>query len=81
MLLLVNLVVVLGNDAIGLSTGTAVRISLLSAALWWAGFTIIPFVGLRNRAPVHTPDSEGRNWSSGARAAVHHAPASSGTTR
>ena len=61
-LLLVNLVVVLGNDAIGLSTGMAVRISLLSAALWWAGFTIIPFVGLRNRAPVHTPDSEGRNW-------------------
>jgi UMF1 family MFS transporter len=31
----------------------AVRISLLSAAVWWAGFTIIPFVGLRNRPPIN----------------------------
>ncbi len=52
-LLVINLVVVLGNDAIGLSTGMAVRISLLSAAVWWAGFTIIPFVGLRNRPPIN----------------------------
>ena len=37
----------------GSSTGMAVRISLLSAALWWAGFTIIPFVRLRNRPPVN----------------------------
>jgi UMF1 family MFS transporter len=48
-LLVVNLAIVLGNDAIGLSTSMAVRISLLSAAIWWAGFTIIPFMGLRNR--------------------------------
>ena len=53
LLLVINLVVVLGNDAIGLSTGMAVRISLLSAAVWWAGFTIIPFVRLRNRAPIN----------------------------
>ena len=52
-LLVINLVVVLGNDAIGLSTGMAVRISLLSAAVWWAGFTIIPVVGLRNRSPIN----------------------------
>jgi UMF1 family MFS transporter len=52
-LLVINLVVVLGNDAIGLSTGVAVRISLLSAAVWWAGFTIIPFLGLRNRPPIN----------------------------
>jgi MFS transporter, UMF1 family len=52
-LLVINLVVVLGHDAIGLSTGMAVRISLLSAAVWWAGFTIIPFVGLRNRPPIN----------------------------
>jgi UMF1 family MFS transporter len=53
LLLVINLVVVLGNDAIGLSTGMAVRISLLSAAVWWAGFTIIPFVRLRNRPPIN----------------------------
>ena len=36
----------------GLTEGMAVRISLLSAALWWAGFTFIPFLGLRNRPPA-----------------------------
>jgi UMF1 family MFS transporter len=50
-LLLLNLVLVLGHDAFGLSKGMSVRISLLSAAIWWAGFTIIPVVRLRNRAP------------------------------
>ena len=29
----------------------AVRLSLLSAAVWWAGFTIIPFLRLRDRPP------------------------------
>ena len=59
LLLVVNLALVLGNDAIGLSTGMAVRISLLSAALWWAAFTIIPFVRLRNRPPVNVLDEPG----------------------
>ena len=36
----------------------AVRISLLSAALWWAGFTVIPFLGLRDRPPVDVVDAE-----------------------
>jgi UMF1 family MFS transporter len=35
----------------GLTEGMAVRISLLSAAVWWAGFTFIPFRGIRNRPP------------------------------
>lgn len=56
-LLLVNLAMVLGHDAIGLDQELAVRLSLLSAALWWAGFTIIPVVRLtdhpaRNLEPV-----------------------------
>jgi MFS transporter, UMF1 family len=59
LLLVVNLAVVLGHDAIGLSTGFAVRISLLSAALWWAAFTIIPFVRLRNRPAVNVEIKEG----------------------
>jgi len=58
-LLALNLVVVLGNDALGLSTGLAVRISLLSAAVWWAGFTIIPFVRLRDRDPRHVVGPDG----------------------
>jgi MFS transporter, UMF1 family len=48
LLLAVNLVVVLAHGAIGLDKELAVRISLLSAALWWAGFTFIPFLRLRD---------------------------------
>ncbi len=54
LLLAVNLVIVTKPDLVGVDTETAVRISLLSAALWWAVFTIIPVVGLwslRGNAP------------------------------
>ncbi|MDQ6686531.1 MAG: MFS transporter [Actinomycetota bacterium] len=50
-LLALNLMIFLGHDSFGLSKGLAVRISLLSAALWWAGFTVIPLLRLRNYAP------------------------------
>jgi len=50
-LLLVNLVVVQGGPSLGLDKELAVRLSLLSAALWWAGFTLIPLRRLRNYAP------------------------------
>jgi UMF1 family MFS transporter len=36
------------DEKIGISQGMAVRISLLSAGLWWGVFTIIPVVGLRD---------------------------------
>jgi UMF1 family MFS transporter len=52
LLLAANLALVSFAPAFGLSTGLAVRLSLLSAALWWAGFTLIPYVGLRNRPPA-----------------------------
>jgi UMF1 family MFS transporter len=50
-LLLLNLVVYTFHDAVGLGQAMAVRLSLLSAALWWAAFTLIPLVRLRNYAP------------------------------
>ena len=43
----------------GLSEGMAVRISMLSAALWWAGFTFIPFLKIRNRPPEHVVPETG----------------------
>jgi UMF1 family MFS transporter len=52
LLLAINLCMVTAHGTIGLSTEGAVRISLLSAGLWWGGFTIIPFLGLRDRPPV-----------------------------
>ncbi|GLX93786.1 MFS transporter [Herbidospora sp. NBRC 101105] len=49
LLLVVNLGLFLNAEAIGISTGTAVRLALASAGLWWGGFTIIPLLRLRNR--------------------------------
>lgn len=49
LLLALNLGLVSGHDAVGMSTEAAVRISLLSAGLWWAAFTIIPYRRLRDR--------------------------------
>ena len=60
LLLVVNLVMFLFHDSFGMSEGLAVRLSMLSAAVWWAAFTIIPFRGLRNREPTHVvPESGG----------------------
>jgi len=52
LLLALNLGLVSGHDALGISTETAVRISLLSAGLWWGGFTIVPYLRLRDRPPA-----------------------------
>jgi UMF1 family MFS transporter len=47
LLLALNLVIVSKPDLIGVDKGMAVRISMLSAGLWWALFTLIPVLGLR----------------------------------
>jgi UMF1 family MFS transporter len=52
LLLAVNLAMVALAGKLGMTTEMAVRLSMLSAALWWAGFTIIPYLGIRNREPV-----------------------------
>ncbi|RYP87101.1 MFS transporter [Nocardioides guangzhouensis] len=58
-LLAVNLAVVTLTP-FGLSTAMAVRLSMLSAAVWWAGFTFIPYLRLRNHPPQHVvPESGG----------------------
>ena len=48
LLLVVNLGMVLGHGALGLDKELAVRLSLLSASLWWAVFTVIPVLRLRD---------------------------------
>jgi UMF1 family MFS transporter len=57
LLLTLNLVLVLGHDAFGLDKAMAVRICLLSAAVWWAAFTVIPYRGLKDR-PAVNPEPE-----------------------
>jgi UMF1 family MFS transporter len=48
-LLLLNVAAVLMKDSLGMSTGEVARYSLVSAGVWWAGFTTIPLLTLRNR--------------------------------
>ena len=61
LLLLANLVLYGARDSLGLSTGEAVRISLLSAGLWWALFTLVPLRRLTARTPrpVHARPGRG----------------------
>ncbi|MGC0317147.1 MFS transporter [Kitasatospora acidiphila] len=50
LLLIANLALFEGHDALGVSSGTAVRICLASAGLWWALFTLVPLFRLPSRA-------------------------------
>ena len=43
LLLVLNLLLVLRAEQIGISTEMAVRLSLLSAGVWWGGFALITF--------------------------------------
>ena len=52
LLLAANLALVLSAERLGISRGLAVRISLLSAGLWWGGFALITFSRLKTRAPA-----------------------------
>jgi UMF1 family MFS transporter len=52
LLLLLNVAAVLSADTLGLSTADVARYSIASAALWWAGFTTIPLLLLRDRPPL-----------------------------
>lgn len=48
-LLAANLVLFSKAESLGLSSGQAVRISLVSAGVWWAVFTLIPLLTLKRR--------------------------------
>ncbi len=39
---------------LGVALGQAVRISLASAGVWWAIFTLIPLVSIKSRRPIKT---------------------------
>lgn len=52
LLLAFNVAAVLYHDQLGLSKGEVARYSIVSAGLWWAGFTTLPLLRLRNRPAV-----------------------------
>lgn len=60
LLLALDLLLYLNAARLGVGEGMAVRISLASAGIWWALFTIPPLAGLSDRAPARTP-ARGRN--------------------
>jgi UMF1 family MFS transporter len=49
LLLALNMGLVLLAPSLGIDTGLAVRISLLSAGVWWGGFALVAFSRLRTR--------------------------------
>ncbi|MFB3825217.1 MAG: MFS transporter [Bryobacteraceae bacterium] len=51
-LLALNVLLVFKADALGLRGEEAVRISLASAGVWWALFTLIPLAALKTREPA-----------------------------
>lgn len=49
LVLVLNLVLYTGHERFGVSEGTAVRICLGSAGLWWGAFALVPLRRLRDR--------------------------------
>lgn len=59
LLLLLNLILYMFSDRIGLDSAMAARISLASAGFWWLGFSLITFRTLRPRhAARKMPEGE-----------------------
>ncbi len=61
LLLLLNLVLFLFGDKLGLDGGMVARISLASAGVWWLGFSLITFSRLQPRHAVR-PLPEGETY-------------------
>jgi MFS transporter, UMF1 family len=59
LLLAANFVVVTFHDSFGMSTATAVRLCMLSGAVWWAAWTIVPWRGIKPHPPRAVHDVEG----------------------
>lgn len=71
LLLVLNILLYQKAESIGISESTAVRISLMSAGLWWALFTLIPLAVLKNRAPSKRPP-EGKGYVGAALLQLRH---------
>ncbi|MFY0409494.1 MFS transporter [Solicola sp. PLA-1-18] len=59
LLLSLNLALVTFHESVGIGEGTAVRVCLLSAGVWWGAFTLVPYLGLRDRPPRDTVAVQG----------------------
>ncbi len=55
LVLLANFAMITYAPSLGMEEGTAVRVSMLTASLWWGGWSIVTFLLLRNRGAVKEP--------------------------
>jgi MFS transporter, UMF1 family len=63
LLLVLNLLMVTRAEQFGMSTGLAVRLSLLSAGIWWGAFGLITFFLLKSRPQKkQLPPGRGYVW-------------------
>jgi UMF1 family MFS transporter len=58
----VALGLVAGHEALGIDQGTAARIGLGTAGLWWAGFTFVTAVRLREAPSIEVLPARYRAW-------------------
>ena len=63
LLLAVNLVVVARHDAFGLGKARRCGSACSARPLWWAGFTVIPYLGLRDRRAGRRRTPSPAGWS------------------
>ncbi|WP_431985057.1 MFS transporter [Streptomyces qinglanensis] len=61
LVLVANLGLFLGHEALGVAESTAVRICLSSAGVWWAVFTVVPLLRLRERPAARPAAGPGRS--------------------
>lgn len=57
-ILILSLLLINNAENIGISTGLAVRIAMLSASLWWGIFGFVTFYLIKSRNAVKQPESE-----------------------
>ena len=64
---LICIILIIAHNYIGIEKAMAVRISLLFSGVWWAGFSIITLVGLREhgsgKASLQQFQSNNKSWS------------------
>jgi len=60
-LITIKMLLVMNAESLGISTGLAVRLSLLSAGIWWGGFALIAFRRLKSR-PTKKRLPEGKSY-------------------
>ncbi|HWQ15965.1 MAG TPA: MFS transporter [Roseiflexaceae bacterium] len=75
LLLAANLALFQRAESFGLTGGEAGRISMLSAGVWWALFTLPPLLALRRRAPIRRLPPGERMLTVGFRQLAHTARA------